>query len=266
MNTLKSLSLFVGTGQCNAHCVHCAGRAHRKYAPTEDGIIDQDLIYDTIKKCYGWGARSLSISSSGEPTLSPLSITTVLQLVHGCKTEGIEYSPINLYSNGIRIGKDKEFCNTYLPRWRDYGLTTIYVTMHDVDEEKNARIYGVDNYPDLEGVISRIHHAGLLTRGNLVLSQKTIDTFEKFVSTVDYLTEIGVDGISAWPVRGMDDKINSELSPLESELDKMEEWVEQNQDYGIRVMLLREKSKILYQTGQKLTLFPDGTLSNTWCN
>ncbi|MBI4980510.1 radical SAM protein [Candidatus Woesearchaeota archaeon] len=266
INSLKSLSLFVGTGQCNAHCAHCAGRAHRKYAPTEDGIINRDLIYNTIKSCYGQGARSLSISSSGEPTLSPLAVTTVLQLIHECRKEGIEYSPINLYSNGIRIGKDKKFCDTYLPKWKSYGLTTIYVTIHDVDEEKNAKIYGVESYPNLEVVVSRIHYANLLMRGNLVLSRKTIGTFEQFVSTADYLRKIGVDCISAWPVRGADDKVDSRLSPLESELDKIENWVENNQGDGFIVKLLTEKSRIMYQTGQKLTLFPDGTLSNTWCN
>ncbi len=264
--SLKSLSLFVGTGECNAYCAHCAGAPLRKYAPTEDGIIDQELIYRTIKKCYEQGARSLSISSSGEPTLSPVAVTKVLQLIHKCRNEKIEFSPINLYSNGIRIGTDKDFCDTYLPKWKSYGLTTVYVTIHDVDEEKNAKIYGVESYPNLDTIISRIHEANLLMRGNLVLSRKTIDTAEKFVSTVGYLKEIGADLISAWPIKGMDNKINPELSPLEAELDKMEKWVEENQDYKNKIRLLREKSRIRYETGQKLTLFPDGTLSNRWCN
>ena len=103
-------------------------------------------------------------------------------------------------------------------------------------------------------------------RANLVLSKRTIDTFEKFVSTAGYLKKIGVDSISAWPVRGMDDKISSELAPLEKELDKMEDWVEKNQEKNCRIRLLREKSRILYKTGKKLTLFPDGILSSSWCN
>jgi MoaA/NifB/PqqE/SkfB family radical SAM enzyme len=239
---------------------------HRKYAPKEDGVIDESLIYRTIRDCYARGARYLSISSSGEPTLSPISVTKVLDIIQGCRKEGIRYAPINLYSNGIRIGEDRDFCDTFLPRWRDCGLTTIYVTIHDVDEEKNARIYGVRSYPGLEGVLSRIHEADLLMRGNLVLGKRTIDTLEKFVSTVQYLEKIGIDSISAWPIRNIYDRLDPELSPIESELDNIEEWVEGNQDLRCKVRLLREKSKISYQTGQKLTLFPDGTLSNTWCN
>jgi len=45
----------------------------------------------------------------------------------------------------------------------------------------------------------------------------------------------------------------------------MGEWVK-NQDPKDKIKLLREKSKVAYQSGQKLTLFPNGILSNTWCN
>lgn len=263
--TLNSLSLFVGTSECNGKCRHCAGVPLRKDAPKEDGIIDENLFYRTIKTCYERGARYLSISSSGEPTLSPRSITKTLELVYGCRDECIEFSAINLYSNGIRIGEDKCFCNIYLPLWKELGLTTIYVTVHDVNEKENAKIYGIENYPSLDLVFSRIHEADLLVRANLVLSKRTISTFDKFISTVESLKKKNVDSISAWPIRNNDDKVDTILSPLEEELDRMERWVEdQSPELGIK--LLREKSKLAYQTGQKLTLFPDGTLSNTWCN
>lgn len=264
--TLNSLSIFVGTGQCNANCAHCAGIMHRKNAPKQDGIINENLIYKTLKEAHERGARYLSISSSGEPTLSPLSVTAALELVHRCKKEGLEYSPINLYSNGIKIGEDKEFCDIYLPLWRNLGLTTIYVTVHDIDEKKNAKIYGVKSYPSLKLVLSRIHESNLLMRANLVLNRRTIDTFEKFVSTASYLKNMGVDYISAWPIRGMDDKINQNLSPLEKELNKMEAWIKNNQSHKYGIRLLREKNQGLYRDGRKITLFPDGTLSSAWCN
>lgn len=264
METLKSLSIFVGTGQCNANCSHCAGKIHRKYAPAEDGIIDKDLIYKTLRECYEKGAMSLSISSSGEPTLSPQAVTKTLELVNECKQENIKFSPINLYSNGIRIGEDKNFCDRFLSYWKSQGLTTIYVTVHDIDEKRNAEIYGIASYPRLETVISRIHNADLLMRANLVLSRKTIDNAEKFIATTHHLRALGADLISAWPVRNMDDEQDAESAPSKEELDKIEDWITGNPD--CQVKLLREKSRILYQTSQKLTLFPDGTLSNTWCN
>jgi molybdenum cofactor biosynthesis enzyme MoaA len=266
MNKINSLALLVGTGQCNAHCNHCAGIIHRKYAPKKDGIINSDLIYKTIKYCYGRGARALSLSSSGEPTLSPVSVTKVLKLVYGCRKEGIEFSPINLYSNGIKIGEDKTFCDKYLYSWKDKGLTRIYITVHDIDENKNAKIYGVKSYPSLEVVSSRIHNANLLMRANLVLTKNNIGTLEKFITTIKSLKNIGMDLISAWPIRNIDDKVDLEKSPLKQELDKIQDWIQENPGFRKDVRLLREDNHLLYQTGQKLTLFPDGTLSNTWCN
>lgn len=261
---LRSLSLFVGTGECNGRCKHCAGIPLRKYAPKKDGIVDEDLIYRTIRECYDKGARSLSISSSGEPTLSPLAVTKTLRLVNGCREEGIGFSPINLYSNGIRIGEDSDFCKKYLGLWKELGLTHVYVTVHNVDEKKNARIYGIESYPSLKLILDRIHNANLLMRANLVLSKGTIGSFEEFVFTSEHLRKIGVDFISAWPIRTLDDRVDYERGPSEEELDKMEEWIRETGDVGVR--LLREKSKVRYERGEKLTLFPNGSLTNNWCN
>lgn len=266
MGNLDSLSIFVGTGKCNGNCLHCAGKVHRKYAPLEDGVIDEKLICNTLKECYKEEARYLSISSSGEPTLSPLAITKTFEIINKCKKQGIEYTQVNLYSNGIIIGKDEGFCETYFPLWKSHGLKTIYITVHDIDKRKNARIYRVREYPNLELILSRIHNKGLLMRANLVLNRQTVGTCEKFISTINYLKKMGVDSVSAWPIRNAEDKADYILSPNEVEIDKMEKWVEKNQTPGFRIRLLREKNRIVYQTKKKLTLFPDGTLSNTWCN
>lgn len=266
MSKLRSLSLFVGTGSCNAKCDHCAGKPIRKDAPKKDGIINGDLIYKTIRECYAQGARYLSLSSSGEPTLSPVSVTKTLELIYGLKKEGIRFSPINLYSNGIRIGEDKEFCNEFLPVWKNFGLTTVYVTIHDTDENENAKIYGIENYPSFKSILSRLHNANLLVRANLVLGKRTIGTLEKFVSTVNYLQDVGFDYVSSWPIRNDNDEIDQELCPSEKELDKMEDWVKINKNPNFKISFLNGKDRESYETGQKLTLFPDGTLSNTWCN
>ncbi|MFH1589755.1 MAG: radical SAM protein [archaeon] len=258
---LSSLSLFVGTSECNAKCKHCAGIPLRKYASKKDGEVDKELIIKTITKCYEQGARYLSISSSGEPTLSPISVTKTLKLID--ETKGINFSPINLYSNGIRIGEDEEFCDEYLPKWKTLGLTTLYITVHNIDEKKNAKAYGVQKYPPLKKVVSRIQQSDLQIRANIVLSQTTISTLEEFIETNNYLMNIGVNKISAWPIRNKEDKIDYKLSPTETELDKIQEWINKtNHD----VRLLREYNQEVYKKGLKLTLFPNGVLSNTWCN
>ena len=266
MNKINSLGLFVGTGQCNARCKHCAGVIHRKYAPKQDGVIDTDLIYKTVKNCYERGARSISLTSSGEPTLSPLAVTKTLELICNMREEDVKYEWINLYSNGIQIGKDKEFSCKYLRQWHNLGLQTVYITVHNLDEEKNAEVYGIRAYPSLREVVSRVHDAELLARANIVLSRDNIGTYEKYISMVKGLREIGFNHISAWPIRNSEDKMDSGLAPLEEELDKMENWTQEQETSGYRLRILRENSRRAYQTGQKLTLFPDGTLSSSWCN
>lgn len=260
---IRSLSLFVGSGACNAACGHCAGVPHRKHAPKLDGLIDEELVKKTLRECHGRGARSLSVSSSGEPTLSPVAVTRALEIVHGLRKDGVSYNPINLYSNGIRIGDDPQFCGMYLPVWRDHGLTTIYVTVHDTDEARNAHVYGVKRYPPLATVIGRIHDAGLLMRANIVLNKNTVGTAERFAPMIERLHALGADRISAWPVRGLDDKVDPLLSPAEEELDRMEA-IAMAAGYDVRV--LREASHAAYAAGEKLTLFPDGTLSARWCS
>jgi MoaA/NifB/PqqE/SkfB family radical SAM enzyme len=263
--TLDSLSLFVGTGKCNANCAHCAGIVHRKYAPKEDRIVDSELLEKTLKSCHESGANYLSLSSSGEPTLSPISVTKTLNIVNKCKEEGVIYSPVNLYSNGIIIGEDKDFCNKYLPLWKASGLTTLYITIHDIDEKENAKVYKVDKYPSINKVISNIIDTGLLVRANLMLTQKNINTLEKFISTIDRLKNYGVDKVSAWPIRSEDDKQDKTLSPSDEELDAIAKWAKENTSDKFLIRVLLEKNKDATKPSRKVTLFPDGTLSDTWC-
>jgi MoaA/NifB/PqqE/SkfB family radical SAM enzyme len=256
MHEVRSLSLFVGTGMCNANCGHCAGKVHRTFAPKEDGVVDEDLVNKVLNDCYLRGARSISVSSSGEPTLSPLAVTRVFELI---KQHG-NFNWLNLYSNGIRIGEDLDFCRTYLRLWKSLGLCRIYVTVHDVNEEQNAKIYGIMSYPSLKTIVGRIHDADVLLRANLILSKNNIGTLERFVFMADSLREKGFDNISAWPIRGVDDDVDLSLSPSMEELDKMQKYAF-GKDY-LKVM----SERTAYHNGEKLTLFPNGRLSSSWCN
>lgn len=259
---MKSLGLLIGAGICNANCVHCAGKELRKYAPDEDGIFDDKSIIDTVKLCHSRGARSLSISSSGEPTLSPKTITKVLEKINELKQEGIEFQKIHIYSNGIRIGNDEQFCQEYLSCWKNLGVDYIYLTVHSFDLERNAQIYGIKKYPQFEIIIDRIHEAGLKVRANLILSNKTIRNFNEFVITIEELMNIGIDSAAAWNIRDINDEIDRENGLSDEEIEKMRNWVRGIKN--IKVMK-EEESQLLYENNDKLTLFPDGSLSSRWC-
>lgn len=266
--SLKSLGIFVGTGQCNGNCSFCAGRMHRKYAPKEDkpDVETMVRVVKTLRDCYAQGARNLSLSGSGEPTLSPLSVTKVLQLACSLLiSDRIKYAPINLYSNGIRIGTDEDFCNEYLTYWHHLGLDTIYLTVHDAHAESNAKVYGIDSYPELQTIVDRIHEAGIKVRANLILGKQCINTAEQFKNIVSILRYKKFDSIAAWPIRNEQDEIDETLSPPKAEMDIMRKWATNDCVFPFCPVRFPSESREDYKSGDKLTLFPDGTLSSSWC-
>lgn len=261
---LQSFSLLVGTSACNAKCYKCAGRELRKYAPASDGIIDEVMIKKTLHDCYLRGARRISLSSSGEPTLSPLSVTKTLELIDSCKTQDVRFFPISLYTNGIRIGEDKDFCHTYLSYWKKLGLTTLYLTVHSADEQKNARRYGIETYPSLNDVISRIHDAHILVRANLVLSKKTIRSYDEFVYTVQELISKKVDSFSVWKMQGLEKDSEKKHVVPDEDIEKMSMWLERTV-LPVPMKFLGRVYHAPLLSEKKVTLFQDGTLAPTWC-
>jgi MoaA/NifB/PqqE/SkfB family radical SAM enzyme len=260
MHEVRALGIFVGTGECNAHCPHCAGVPLRKDAPIEDNF---HLMHETIKSCYERGARSLTLTSSGEPTLSPLAVTQVLEIV---KELNISFDTINLYTNGIKIGEDEKFCNEYLLRWKRLGLTTFHMTVHDTNSEKNARLYGVASYPPLETVVSRMKKAELAVRANIVLTQGNCNIL-RLTAQYLMLKSLGFDGISVWPVRDpLTDEIDASKAPTKEQTDDLEVFHSAYQEFGIPVQFYSEKHhQEVSLRGEKLTLFQNGTLANSWC-
>ena len=258
-----SLALFVGTGKCNAKCLHCAGKYHRDSAPTEDGFIDESLVYDTVRKCHADGARYLTLSGSGEPTLSPLAVTRTLQLVDRCRAEGMRFNTVSLYTNGIRIGEEEQF-GRYLRMWRMLGLGTMYVTVHSPDRHLNAKTYGVASYPPLSLVFSRIHDAGLLVRANVVLHRERMGTLLDFTRMVQYLEDTGADMVAAWPERwGEKDTVNPCTCPLSEQMKMIEDWAASG---ASRLYVRVPTDHSAYEHKEKMTLFPNGQLSNSWCS
>jgi molybdenum cofactor biosynthesis enzyme MoaA len=257
---MKSLGIMVGTGSCNANCRHCAGIPHRKDAPQKDGEVDETLVLKTLRQAHGEGAERLSLSGSGEPVLSPVSVTKVLEISYSLRKEGVKFDPISLYSNGIRIGEDPEFCSQYLPLWNALGLSWVYVTVHSVDPSRNAKGFGVSGYPSLKTILKRIKQSGMRMRANLVLSKEGVGTFAEFKEAVGVLVGLGVDSISAWPIRDKEDEVDRELAPSDCERDRMDNWAKWRM-LPVKVLGGREA----YKNGDKMTLFPNGTLSSNWC-
>jgi uncharacterized radical SAM superfamily Fe-S cluster-containing enzyme len=195
-------------------------------------------------------SKDLSICSAGELTLCPDDVTKLLSII---QEEQIDYERIKLYTNGIRIGEEPEFQNT-LSEWRELGLTDIYLTVHSFNRQENARLYGVKSYPSVPHVIGVIHAEGFDLRINLVLVRGRVDTAARLKSFVKKAMSYGVDRVTAWPERGQGDIPRQDIPA--SDLEEM-------------AALSKSLPVCVYwpprEATDKLCLFPDGELRDSWC-
>jgi hypothetical protein len=102
---------------------------------------------------------------------------------------------------------------------------------------------------------------GFSVRANLILNSEIIGTFNEFRRVIDRLKDMGVGFIATWSLRGEDDKPDLSKLPPAKELDEMRQWAK----HDPRIRFLEEIDPTEAYSN-KLTLFQDGTLSNTWCN
>lgn len=209
LSKITNLSILVGTGSCNASCNKCAGA----------------LLYKTLKYAADNGCRTISLTSSGEPTLSEQSVTMVLAYISQKFLD--VFKNIHMYTNGIRIGEDYIFCNTFLYKWRQMGLTEIYLSVRSIDQKLNAGGFGIKQYPDFKIIFERIKYCGLALKCCITLQKGYIDTCDKFVEAVNYLFENGTMGVSAWVLKNADDTV-SKNAPVSHELDLMEDWIKKS--------------------------------------
>ncbi|MEK6826998.1 MAG: radical SAM protein [Nanoarchaeota archaeon] len=163
---IYSVSALVGNGNCNANCNFCAGKYLRPQAK-ENPLYYRNLEA-AIKLSARYGGWSLSLTSSGEPTQDPVSLTKALEVYDKCAKQGAFFPNVNLFTNGINFG-DSSFCNYYLPIWRELGLTNIALSIHSVDEEGQAKAYNLEKYPRLETIVKNIEENGVGVRGTLLL-------------------------------------------------------------------------------------------------
>lgn len=219
-----SVSALVGNGACNANCSFCAGKYLRPDAKT-DKLNDKNLE-SAIKLSARYGGWSLSLTSSGEATCDPEALTRALKIYKKCADQGAYFPNVNLFTNGINFG-DKEFCEKYLPEWNELGLNNIAISIHEVSEEGQAKIYGVKEYPKLEKLVENIESHGLGVRGTLLLRKGGVDDPKKYEEAVDTLISKGITNITSWPV-GNPDNTRNEFTPSRYNLFKIRRWLRKN--------------------------------------
>jgi len=273
---IYSVSALVGNGACNAKCGFCAGEYLRPEAK-ENKLYDKNLEA-AIKLSARYGGWSLSLTSAGEPTCDPDALTKALEIYQKCEQQGAYFPNVNLFTNGILFG-DSVFCNKYLDTWKELGLTNVAVSIHAVDEKENAKIYGVENYPQLEKIVNNIEEHGLGVRATLLLRKNGIDNAKNYEKAVKDLINKGINNITSWPV-GNPNGTRTKDTPSRLGLFGIRTWLHLNAKmchghvwgggvFDYKGNILRYTDYVTKHNRKKdyvrqLVVFQDGTVAYSW--
>lgn len=221
---IYSVSALVGDGSCNGNCSFCSGAYLRSQA--KPSLQNDKNLESAIKLSARYGGWSLSLTSSGEPTCDPDAVTHALEIYKKCADQGAYFANVNLFTNGILIG-NQLFCRKYLPVWRALGLTNIAVSVHDVSEQGQAKIYGKDAYPDLAQIARNIEEHGLGARATLLLRRGGVDDAKKYEHAIKTLIGKGFHNITSWPI-GKPDGSKTQDTPTWWSLFQIRWWLLRN--------------------------------------
>ncbi|RME55341.1 radical SAM protein [Candidatus Woesearchaeota archaeon] len=273
---IYSVSALVGKGKCNAKCSFCAGEYLRPEAK-EDELYHKNLEA-AIKLSARYGGWSLSLTSSGEATCDPDALTRALKTYDKCAKEGAYFPNVNLFTNGILLGNE-DYCNTYLDKWRSLGLNNVAISIHDVDEDKQAEVYGVKSYPPLEKIVENVESHGLGVRATLLLRRGGVDDYKKYKEAVETLIEKGIKNITSWPI-GNPDNTRNKFTPSRRGLVGIRAWLKLNAKichghvwgggvYDYKGSIVRYTNYVTKHNPRKdfvrqLVVFQDGTVAYSW--
>jgi uncharacterized Fe-S cluster-containing radical SAM superfamily enzyme len=223
IDRIYSVSAAIGGPKCNANCPGCAGRAIRSAAAAvEDYNKAPRNIVAASRLCVNYGGWSLALTSAGEPTLYPDAITDTLKTL---KENGVQWPFINLFTNGIRLANDGHI-QDMLPYWRELGLTSVALSVHNIDDEKNAAAYGLslDRFYKLRDALEVIKRADLCPRIVLLLGKGNVDNAKEYKRALDYLHDIGVTIVTSWELRN-NDGTRCEQTPRRRDMFGIKLWL-----------------------------------------
>ena len=273
---IYSVSALVGNGTCNANCDFCAGKYLRPQA--KENEIYYKNLESAIKLSARYGGWSLSFTSAGEPTCDTKALTKAFEVYDKCAKQGAYFPNVNLFTNGINFG-NKEFCDTYLPRWKNLGLTNVAISIHGFDEKDQAKAYNIKSYPKLETIVQNIESNSVGVRGTLLLRKGVVDNAQKYELAVNNLIDKGITNITSWPI-GNPDSTRNEFTPSRIGIFQIKNWLRKNTKlchghvwgggvYDYHGNILRITDYVTKHNPKKdfvrqLVVFQDGTVAYSW--
>lgn len=273
---IYSVSALVGSKACNGNCSFCAAKDLRKDAPENNKM--PCTFKPALKLSARYGGWSLSLTSSGEPTCSPEAVTNALKDYQEVAQEGAYFPNVNLFTNGILFGND-EFCKKYLPVWKKLGLTAVAVSIHELTEKGQAKIYGLKEYPRFTKIFNNIKKYDLQVRATVLLRKGGIDNPNTYQTSIEMLRNAGVENITSWPI-GNPDNSRNEHTPSRWNLLKIRLWLRKNAKlchghvwgggvYDYKGTLVRITDYVTKHNPnsnyvRQLVVFQDGTVAYSW--
>lgn len=237
---IQTFSVIVGGTSCNAHCPFCVSRMTGPIGQTDQ----TDERSSEILKSINWqnfqiacnlaqsaGATTVMLTGKGEPTLWPAVITQYLYRLNGRRHP---IPIIELQTNGLAIPRLGDGGVNYLKQWRDYGLTTVAVSVAHYDGNRNREIYLGNNgnvqYPSLSNLVDRLHDFGFSVRLCCVGIKGYIDSFTQLAAMADWARNHKVEQLTFTPIN----------CPTASKDLEALEWTKQNRLFEGTIDNMRE--------------------------
>lgn len=188
---IQTMSIVCGTAACNAHCPFCVSKM------TPDAKLSKDVNWHNFeiacRLAEKSGATTCLITGKGEPTLYPDLIASYVHRAH------TTFPIIELQTNAIMIGRNMADFDGQLRDWYEMGLTTICISAVHYRVERNREIYS-DAYPNLSGVIEKLHNFGYSIRLSVMMLGGYIDSFSEVCCLVDYCDNCDIDQLTIRPI------------------------------------------------------------------
>ena len=193
----KMFSVLVGSEACIANCPFCVSRED----PRPDNLVQCPINWRNLRIAANLANRSnvdtVMITSRGEPLLFPKQISEYL--VH---LKEFNFPFIELQTNGILLGKNKDKYDKYLREWYQNGLTTITISVVSHKRELNQKNYfqNKQDYIDLVELIDYLHELKFCVRLTCVCCKDTMDSREKVEEFIQFAKKHKVEQVTLRPV------------------------------------------------------------------
>jgi organic radical activating enzyme len=204
MGRVFTFSIVVGTKACNANCPFCISKTtgFSQLPPCKD--FDVQRLRKAARLAQMRNATTVLFTGKGEPFLYPKQILKYLT-----ELQPYDFPIIEIQTNALNIAdiNDSQIQNRSLYddlKWmKYYGLNTIAISVVDVDQKNNAKIYR-NPYPDLAETVSCIHNLGFSVRLCVMMQKGMVDCPEDIGRVVEFCKNNSVEQCTVRPIKKPD--------------------------------------------------------------